>query len=1086
MPGARNAHTSGILAVFGLFLLSGATGLAYEVIWTRMLVRVFGASSFAVSTVLATYMAGLAVGSYLFGRLIDRKGNPILIYGLLELGIGAFALIFPFILAGLNPLYRALYGSLEGSLYTLSLIRFLLSFAVLIIPTTLMGGTLPVLSRLVTQSLSDLTFRVGWLYAINTFGAVAGTLVTGFLLLPHLGMRATTLAVVATNVAIFVTAYLLSRKDVAQAAVAPSPDRHAQEGRREEGLEGSGVRSGRSRERIVLVAFLFTGLAALSGEVIWTRVLALVVGTTVYAFSIMLTVFLLGLAVGSAVFARIAQNIRRPRLTLGLVAAAIGLAVFAGTVAFRYLPAIYMDLYKSVGKTWQTSIGIEFLLSFAIMIVPAFLMGGTFPLVARIYATDVSHVGSRIGTAYAYNTVGSIVGSFVGSFVLLEALGVEKGMLTVSLVYLAVGALLLLLLSEGLARRLRLAWSAAVAAAAIAVALLGPGWDTKLMTSAVYVYAGVYRDRAGLEDALKFKDVLFYDEGAGATVSIERNQNVISLKIDGKVDASSGSDMINQEFLAHIPLLMHPKPDTVLVIGLGSSVTLGSAARHPVKHIDCVELLENVVTAAGFFEDIAYGCLSDPRVNLILGDGRNHVQLTRKKYDVIISEPTNVWISGVGDLFDYEFFRLARERLKPGGVMAAWFHTYHMGDAELRSGVRTFLEVFPHASLWLSNESDIILVGALGGEPEGVPGNAEYDESSLARMAEPEVARDLARVLVKRPADLLSALLLDEADLREYSRSARIHTDDNMLMEFNAGRRVFEATHQVHLANILERFRPRRFGRLDEATNSETRHQVEAKRLAMRGTLERFRNNLPEALRCYDGAYAAAPLDPYVASKYVEVHYQMGDALLDRGDFEGARTHYRAVAEAPLTPDTWVAYDGLGAACLAKGDYAGARVAFEAALGLNPYNSVGQMRLGDIYLAEADTVQAIAAYDKALETGPWNHEAANSAAWLRAVRGQDLDRALAMAKAITRDTQEANYFDTLGWVYYRKGDFGRAAGALERACALAPDAPEPMFHLALVEKARGRTARMKELLVKVVRIDPTGTFGDEARALLEQ
>lgn len=1082
MPGARNAHTSRILTVFGLFLFSGATGLAYEVMWTRMLVRVFGASSFAVSTVLATYMAGLALGSYLFGRLIDRKGNPILIYGLLELGIGVFALVFPFILAGLNPLYRVLYGSLEGSLYTLSLIRFLLSFAVLIVPTTLMGGTLPVLSRFVTGSLSNLTFRVGWLYSINTFGAVAGTLVTGFLLLPHLGMRATTLAVVATNVAIFVAAYLVSRRGVTPAPSTSSLDRPAQKPGQLQDIEGPGSRSTSRGERVVLVAFLFTGLAALSGEVIWTRVLALVVGTTVYAFSIMLTVFLLGLALGSAVFARIAQRIRRPRMAFGIVAAAIGLAVFASTVAFRYLPAVYMDLYKVAGKTWQNSIGIEFLLSLVVMIVPAFLMGGTFPLVARIYATDVSRVGSRIGTAYAYNTVGSIVGSFVGSFVLLDALGVETGMLTVSLVYLAVGALLLLLLSEGLARRLRLGLSAAVAVAAIAVALLGPGWDKKLMTSAVYVYAGVYGDRAGLEDALKFKDVLFYDEGAGATVSIERNQDVLSLKIDGKVDASSGSDMINQEFLAHIPLLMHPRPDTVLVIGLGSSVTLGSATRHPVKRIDCVELLENVVAAAGFYKDLAYNCLSDPRVNLILGDGRNHVQLTRKKYDVIISEPTNVWISGVGDLFDYEFFRLSRERLKPGGVMAAWFHTYHMGDAELRSGVRTFLEVFPHASLWLSNESDIILVGALEGGPEG----AHFDEGSLRRMAEPEVARDLARVLVNRPADLLSALLLGEDDLREYSKSARIHTDDNMLMEFNAGRRVFEATHQVHLANILERFKPRRFERLDEATNRETRLQVEAKRLAMRGTLERFRNNLPEAVKYYDGAYAAAPLDPYVASKYVEVHYQIGDALVDRGDFEGAGTHYRAVTQAPLTPDTWVAYDGLGAVWLAGGEHDSARVAFETSVRLNPYNSIGHMRLGDTYLAQADTVRALAAYDRALETGPWNHEAANSAAWLRAVRGEDLDRALAIAKVLTSDTEEANYFDTLGWVYYRKGDFDRAAEALERACALAPDGVEPMFHLALVEKARGRTAKMRELLSKVVQIDRTGDFGTQARAILNQ
>ena len=202
-----------LVPVFALFLLSGATSLAYEVIWTRMLVRIFGATSFAVSTVLAAYMAGLALGSYLLGKRIDRRGSPILTYGLLELGIGCFALIFPIILAGLNPLYRSLYAGLEGQLYALSLIRFGLCFALLLVPTTLMGGTLPVLSRFVAGSLSELTFRVGWLYSINTFGAVAGTFLTGFVLLPHLGMQATTFVAVALNFTIFAVAYALSRRE---------------------------------------------------------------------------------------------------------------------------------------------------------------------------------------------------------------------------------------------------------------------------------------------------------------------------------------------------------------------------------------------------------------------------------------------------------------------------------------------------------------------------------------------------------------------------------------------------------------------------------------------------------------------------------------------------------------------------------------------------------------------------------------------------------------------------------------------------------------------------------------------------------
>ena len=1061
------SRASRILPVFVLFLVSGATGLAYEVTWTRMLVRVFGTTSFAVSTVLAAYMAGFALGSYLLGKLIDRKGNPVLVYGLLELGIGVFALVFPYILGGLNPLYRVLYRGLEGSHYSLSLIRFLLCFIVLLIPTTLMGGTLPVLSRFVTRSLSDLTLRVGLLYSINTFGAVAGTFLTGFFVLPALGIRHTTFTVAGLNFAIFLAAYALSRR--AEFSRAGDAGRSAEPAIPEVAASGKG-------ERLILFAFLFTGLAALSAEVVWTRVLALVVGTTVYAFSTMLTVFLLGLALGSAVFSRVAQRTSRPRLAFGIVAAAIGFAIFAGTVIFSHLPPYYMDLYNSIGKTWNASIASQFLISLLIMVGPAFLMGGTFPLVARIYATDLAHVGGKIGTAYAYNTVGSIIGSFLGSFFLLDVLGVEKGMLFVSLVYIAVGAVLLAALSERVTLRVRSAIAVAVVAGAVAAAVVGPGWDKKLMTSGVYVYAGIYQDKAGLEDALKFREILFYDEGPGATVSVERSENVLSMKIDGKTDASTGADMINQELTAHIPMLFHPKPDTVLVIGLGSGVSLGSAGRYPVRRLECVELLENVVSAAALFNDFTYDCLDDPRVDMIMGDARNHLLLTDKKYDVIISEPTNVWVSGVGDLFDYEFFSLVRKCLKPDGVACAWFHTYHMGDLELRSGVRTFLEVFPHASLWLANESDLILVAT--------PGPVEIDEDLVARMKQPAVAADLARVGINEPADLLSALLMTEDDLKAYSGSAPIHTDDNMLMEFSSGRRVFEATHGVHLAAIAQRFKPRRFAGLDDATNRTVELHAGAKLLAIEGTLERLGRGAAASLRYYDEAFNAVPGDPFVVLKYVEVHYQLGDAYLLAEDYENAEANYLKVTAAPRTSDTWMAYDGLGLCYLATGAPAPARDAFETAVVLNPYNTMTFLRLGDACLALADTARALFAYDESFRLGSWNFEAANNAAWLRADQGTDLDRALEIALAMTRQSKEPNHFDTLGWVYYKRGDLGRAAGALERAISLGPEAVEPLYHLALVRKAEGRTTEMEDLLRQVIRLDPDGTFGRQAGEML--
>ncbi|MFH1313924.1 MAG: fused MFS/spermidine synthase [Candidatus Eisenbacteria bacterium] len=1059
-----------VFPVLALFLFSGATSLAYEVVWTRLLVRSFGATSFAVSTVLAAFMAGLALGSYLFGRLIDKRGNPILVYGLLELGIGAFALVFPFLLGALTPIYRSIYPGLHEKFYLISLIRFLLSFSMLLIPATLMGGTLPVLSRYVTRSLKNLTFRVGWLYSINTFGAVAGTFGTGFLLLPALGMKMTTYVAVAANLAIFVVSLMLAK------TAKRAPGMGAQAAREE-----SAPKPARAHgyEKVVLGAFLFTGLAALSAEVIWTRVLTLVVGTTVYAFATMLTTFLLGLAVGSAVFARVAQRTSRPRTLFALLVLVIGFLVFATTVAFGKLPAVYMDLYQSIGKTWQSLMSVQFMLSLSLMILPTFFMGGTFPLVARIYATDLTRVGARIGTAYAFNTIGSILGSFIGSFLLLRLLGVEKGMIAVSVIYLAVGLVLFLTVAEKVKMKWRTVGVAVVGVGIVLLMVFSPGWDRKLMTSAVYVYAPLYQTTEGLNDALKVRHMLFYDEGPGATVSVERNQNIIAIRIDGKIDASSGNDMITQELISHLPLFFHPQPDTVLMIGLGSGVSLGSAETHEIKYIECVELLENVIEAAHFFDTLTRNTLSDPRLKMIVGDGRNHVRLSERSYDVIISQPTNPWISGVGDLFTVEFFTEARKRLKPGGIMCAWFQIYHMGGPELRSTLKTFASVFPHATLWFSNEADVILIGSL--EP------VRIDEHLLERMMAPGTREDLDRVSIDDVGDLLGALLLSDAGLRAFvDEGDRIHTDDNMLLEFQSGRRIVESTHVIHLPRFLEALKPYRYDGLDDETNKMIADRVRARKLTLKGTLERLDGRVDRAVGLYDAAYAAAPGDQYVVSKYAEIHGRFGDAALVSGDLERAGAEYEKALVGHRLSDAWVAYDGLGFVHQSKGEYAEARENYRASVALNPYHADGLANLAWVEIELGDTVAAVAEYEKAIELVPDDVDAANNLAWLYATGGFNLDRALELAELATSRARDASYFDTLGWVHFKRGELDLAQASLERALCIERDRVESKYHLAHVHLGKGERDRAGELLHEVIELDRGGTFAAKAGVMLDE
>ncbi|MGQ9810840.1 MAG: fused MFS/spermidine synthase, partial [bacterium] len=832
-----------------------------------------------------------------------------------------------------------------------------------------------------------------------------------------------------------------------------------------------------STEKVVLVGFLATGLAALSAEVIWTRVLTLVVGTTVYAFSIMLIAFLLGLAIGTAIFAKFAQRTSRPGTALSLVVLAIGLSVFISMVLFGKMPFAYMRLYESVGKTWGSLVWVQLLLSLSLVLISTFLMGGIFPLVARIYATDEKRVGNRIGTAYAFNTIGCIAGSLMGSFVFLRFLGVRGGMALVSAIYVGVGLLLWFTVAERLRNALRFAIGLAIVACAILLATFSPPWDKKVMTSGIYVYAPLYGKMENFLSDLEIRNLLFYNEGPGATVSIDRVHNVLSMRIDGKTDASSGSDMITQELISHLPLLFHPNPDTVLLIGLGSGVSLSSALTHPIKHIECVELLENVITAAHYFDHLTNSCMNDPRAYVFVGDGRNHVFLSRSTYDVIISQPTNPWISGVGDLFTLEFFAKARERLKPDGIMCAWFQTYHMGEEELKSVFKTFMEVFPNVVLWFSNESDVILLGSI--RP------IDIKEDLISRMERPEVKDDLARVGIDEVEDILSALLLDGAALAEFTRGqVRIHTDDNMILEYQASRKIVEATYLAHLVNFSSLYRARGFPDLPASINNSVSQRMIARSITMRGTIEALRGNAASAISLYDQAYSIAPEDPYVRGKFAETHLRIADAYFARGEYDKAFEEYKKATVDRYYIDAWIAFDGLGLVQMMQEDYESARMSLEEACNLNPYSADSYYNLGLVLIALEDSSSALDAYEHAYKLKPDDPDIAAAVAWYNAVLGKDLDKALRIAQGLVEKERNAICLDALGWIYFLKGDIDQAVKILEEAVNMDKDYVDAVYHLAIAVQAKGDSLAAKHLLRRVTNLDK-GELGEKAREFLE-
>ncbi|HSG80604.1 MAG TPA: fused MFS/spermidine synthase [Gemmatimonadota bacterium] len=783
-----------------LFFVSGSTALVYEVVWLRSLLLVFGSTTFAASTVLTSFMAGLAAGSWGIGRWIDGRGRPLLVYGVLEIGIGLYALASPHLFQAVEPLYRVLWVGLDPPPLLFALARFALCFLVLFLPTALMGGTLPALSRFAAGLPQGMVGSVGRLYGLNTLGAFGGTLLAGFLLLPGFGLT-TTLGLTAgvnivvglLSVGIAVAAAKGGEESAQNAGVAVSDD----------GWKAPVVAS-RLRRRLIVICFALTGCAALVLEVAWTRVLTLVIGPSVYAFSLMLAGFLGGLGLGALIFSWVMDRFRwrgsEPFVALSMTA---GLFAFVTLLAFARLPLLYASLFQR----WDAIADPRALFSVGALvsgcvILPATLaMGGLFPAALEAFGIERGAAGRDVGALYAANGGGAIIGAFAGGFLFIPTLGLQGTVLAAAWLYL--------LVAGGMAWATRAAPRAKWLAPA--VLLMGPllfasapSWDRALMSSGVYHYLVGEDGTVSIEEyerSLETYDILFYEEGLISTILVAREVGVyehlgdsgrvpsVLLVTGGKVDASSVHDMPTQILSAHLPLLLHPAPKRVAVIGLASGTTAGSALRHDLESLDVVEIEPAVVTASHQFDFVNGRPLEDPRTRVTVADGRTFLLLEDRRFDVIVSEPSNPWMSGVSNLFTREFFELARERLAQDGIFGQWVQMYGMSPQNLRVLLRTFQSVFPQSFVFNTIPyTDLLLIGSADGlviDPEALQ----------QRIDEPDILADLQRAGVTDAADLLARGRMGPAELATLRGASEIlNTDDNAFIEFRAPLDLYRST----------------------------------------------------------------------------------------------------------------------------------------------------------------------------------------------------------------------------------------------------------------------------------------------------
>ena len=598
--GAQRSRQDWLLLV-GLFcfFVSGAAGLVYQVVWTRMLTQIFGNTTYAIATVLSAFMAGLAIGSYWFGRIADRGKNDFLLYGILEAGVGVYGFLVPWIFLVTQKLYGPIFGLNESYPFLFNLVLFFLSFVLLVFPTMLMGATLPVLSRFFVRSFAQFGRRVGDLYATNTLGAVIGCAGAGFFLIPNLGMQKTVFIAAGANLIVAALIIVVDRlRDKSVIEVVVEPDAPA--------AQPSDTARSSALRWVLLLSFALSGFASLVYENAWTRALTLVIGSSVYSFSTMLVTFLVGLALGGFIYARVLGQ-REARLsTFGLIELWVGLAALATIPLFEKLPLVFVRLLHGFGDTFTVFLYLQIFLAALVMFVPTVLLGMTFPLVARLFTQDLFRVGSGVGSSYAANTVGAVLGAFAGGFILIPNLGVQNTIIFAVVMNLLIGAWLVAS-DPKLSFLPRYGLGAAVVILAVIVPLKIRRWDPHILTSGVTIYADRYEslptNSLRIEE-MRRDDVLFYREGLTTTVSVHRiaGSDYIYFKSNGKIDGSYG-DALSQLMTSYIAMLLHPTAETALTIGLGSGMSAKALATFPtLKEIEVIEIEPTMIEASKYFD----------------------------------------------------------------------------------------------------------------------------------------------------------------------------------------------------------------------------------------------------------------------------------------------------------------------------------------------------------------------------------------------------------------------------------------------------------------------------------------------------
>lgn len=896
----------GMLALLGfLFLVSGASALIYEVVWTRQLTTFFGSTLYGVATVLSAFMGGLALGSYLIGPYADRMKKPLVVFGYFEIGIAVTALLFPTALELTQPILGAVYSTGgETAFYLYSLVRFALCFVLLMIPTTMMGATLPVLSKAVTNDLGIVGRRIGGLYAVNTGGAVLGVFLAGFVFLEAFGVFYTTVIAVAADFLVGAASIVLGMTYFQVAA--PEEQEEAEEEqapRREETYS-------RPVMRLVMATYALSGFIALAYQVAWTRALIFSFDSlkaTTYSFSGMLVVFLLGLALGGALMQGIVDRQRNLLRLYAILQAGIG--IFGGFSFFMLVRdwGLMQEVAEDGSLIYWNAVGNVMLITAFTIAVPTLLMGMAFPVVSKIVVASIRNVSLDVSKVYALNTLGAIFGSFCAGFLLIPLLGITGTLAVLAALNMTLAAALFW------ANPFHDGAKQILAAACILAAIIIPA---RLLT------AGATFHRVQINEQM-----IHYEEGALATVSvIENNSGDRMIYVDGVGVAGTDKIMLtDQKSLAHVPMmLLGGEAKNVLSVGFGSGgASFSYTLYDDLEKIHTIEIAPEVLRAAPTLTDSNHGVIVeeevvkraqevgaqrlrgfrhplnaythtpvpgfrtfDPRWKVLVDDARSYLRFTDTKYDVIATDCTDLRYKSNANLYDLEYFELCREAITDRGLVVVWMPLAGLNEKAFRSALRTFQEVFPEMGVWYFTNQPTHYCLLIGGK-----GPVKIDYQAVTKAVTlPKVSEDLEEIGLSDPDKLISSFVCDERTLTNHLEGFPLNTEDYPIIEFESPRFGYDARPLYYnqrdlydiqvpagdlLVNVPEGEDPSgRIWKLQQANE-----------IVFEGHHAYRSFDWPEAARLYMEAAAMVPSDTSI------------QRLLD---FEEMRTHFDTARQSPV------------------------------------------------------------------------------------------------------------------------------------------------------------------------------------------